>query len=165
LLTGDRILVLEFKDRFAVRAAYADQAAAYARDLENYQSSCRGKEVIPIVVLTGAKGLEKRLAGTEILSPDLLPHHLQKFIKKGSVRPNIADFLQGEYAPLPTLVDAARMLFEHEPLPQIRRAASVGIPETLSFLHLLANEAISGEKKLLVLVTGVPGSGKTLVPK
>jgi hypothetical protein len=163
LLTGDRILVLEFKDHFAVRAAYADQAAAYARDLQNYQSSCRGKEVIPIVVLTRAGGVEERLGATAILSPDLLAHHLQQLVKKGSERPNIAAFLQGEYAPLPTLVDAARMLFEHEHLPQIRRAASVGIPETLSFLHLLANEATSGEKKLLALVTGVPGSGKTLV--
>jgi hypothetical protein len=55
------------------------------------------------------------------------------------------------------------MLSKHEPLPQIRRGASVGIPETLSFLHHLADEAILGEKKLLALVTGAPGSGKTHV--
>jgi hypothetical protein len=39
--------------------------------------------------------------------------------------------LDAEYAPLPSLVIAARSISRHEPLPQIQRAQSAGIPETV----------------------------------
>src|SRR5205085_11576383 len=53
--------------------------------------------------------------------------------------------------------------FNHEPLPQIRRAYSAGIPATLSHLSRIAREAEHSQEMHLALVTGVPGAGKTLV--
>jgi hypothetical protein len=61
------------------------------------------------------------------------------------------------------LVAAARRVFEHEPLPLIKRAESAGIPELLDSLRALVEEARSTGQRHLVLITGVPGSGKTLV--
>jgi len=61
------------------------------------------------------------------------------------------------------LVAAARRIFEHEPLPQIKRAASAGIPQALASLQRTAREAQRKHERHLALVTGVPGAGKTLV--
>ena len=72
-------------------------------------------------------------------------------------------WLDSEYAPLPSLVAAARLIFEHEDLPHIRRAESAGIPETIEVLDRVAERAQSAGESHLVLVTGVPGAGKTLV--
>jgi DNA helicase IV len=71
--------------------------------------------------------------------------------------------VEADYEPLPALVAAARRIFEHEPLPQIRRARSAGIPEALESLQRIAGQAQRSGERHLALVTGVPGAGKTLV--
>jgi hypothetical protein len=75
---------------------------------------------------------------------------------------SLMEWLDAPYAPLPTLVAAARRIFEHEPLPRIRRAESAHIPETVRLLEELASDAESNAERKLVLVGGVPGAGKTL---
>ena len=61
------------------------------------------------------------------------------------------------------MVSAARRIFEHEPLPQIKKAQSAGIPDTIATLVAAANQARENRELHLALITGVPGSGKTLV--
>ncbi|MDB4545305.1 DUF2075 domain-containing protein [bacterium] len=164
LITTDFILVLEFKGFGVVRSAHVDQAEAYARDLVDYQSCCRGKRVVPFLVLTQAMGERSVRGGVQIHSPDTLAPALQDLVRNcsgGST--SLVEFLKAEYSPLPSIVAAAQSLFKHEPLPHIKRAESAGIPETVKNLHKLADEASSEGKNILALVTGVPGSGKTLV--
>ena len=48
-------------------------------------------------------------------------------------------------------------------LPFIRRARSVGIPETVADVLKVTETAAQRHERRLVLVTGVPGAGKTLV--
>jgi len=76
---------------------------------------------------------------------------------------DLEQWLRGEYAPLPTLVAAARLLFERQDLPFIRRAQSAGVPQTVERVLQLTEEAAARQQRLLVLLTGVPGAGKTLV--
>jgi hypothetical protein len=72
-------------------------------------------------------------------------------------------WIEADYAPLPSLVAAARTIFQHEPLPHIRRASSAGIPETIAELVTIGREAQANKGLHVALVTGVPGAGKTLV--
>ena len=65
------------------------------------------------------------------------------------------------YAPLPTLIAAARRIFQHEPLPAVRRALSTAFHDAVELLGRLA-ESASGGGRLLAFMAGVPGSGKTL---
>ncbi len=58
---------------------------------------------------------------------------------------------------------AARRIFQHEPLPHVRRALSVGIPDTVALLAALVDRTEQAGARMLAFVTGVPGSGKTLV--
>ena len=66
------------------------------------------------------------------------------------------------YRPLPSLVEAARELLEHGDIRRIRRANSATEP-TVEALADIAKEAARTGSRHLVLVTGLPGSGKTLV--
>ena len=66
------------------------------------------------------------------------------------------------YRPLPSLVKAARELFETGDLRRIRRAAAATQP-AIDVLTRVAHEAAKERRRYLVLVTGSPGTGKTLV--
>ncbi|MGE3797384.1 MAG: DNA/RNA helicase domain-containing protein [Thermomicrobiales bacterium] len=76
---------------------------------------------------------------------------------------NLQEWLSAPYVALPSLVTAARTIFEHQPLPSIRRAQSAGIPQALAALQQAATTAKNRGQRHLALVTGVPGAGKTLV--
>jgi hypothetical protein len=72
-------------------------------------------------------------------------------------------FLSGDaYRPMPTLVAAARELFLKGTLRRIRRAAAAtdGAADTAA---RIAHIAARTRSRHLVLLTGVPGAGKTLV--
>ena len=66
------------------------------------------------------------------------------------------------YAPLPSLVRAARDLFAREPLPRIKRARAATEP-AVNRVTEIAHRAAATSTRHLVLLTGVPGAGKTLV--
>jgi len=77
------------------------------------------------------------------------------------IRPE--DFLnQDAYAPLPTIVQAARSIYEQRPLPFIKRARANTDP-ALQAITDIAHEAARTNTRHLVLLSGIPGSGKTLV--
>jgi hypothetical protein len=54
-------------------------------------------------------------------------------------------------------------MFKQETLPQIFRAKAAGLDETVDLVVSLVQEAHERSERRLVLVTGVPGAGKTLV--
>ena len=163
LLTNKRVIVLEFKDFSKAHESHIDQVGAYSRDLENYHAKTRGMKVIPILVPTLSK-MNTEISKEVIIAP---PSYLEKVLLEIAFNddgyPELASWLESEYAPLPSLVEAARVIFNHEPLPDIRRAQSAGIPATIDYLIRTATKALEGTDLHLALVTGVPGSGKTLV--
>lgn len=161
ILAGGDIIVVEFKEHSVATPAFRDQVEAYARDLSEYHAASHGRRVHSLLVLTGAQDdfdpsdiacspqqLSERLLALPIgTSPPIVP----------------SEWLESEYQPLPSLVCAARMIFDHEPLPNVRRAESYGVNEAVALLRNLAVECRSEGGMRLALVTGVPGAGKTLV--
>ena len=161
LLVPGRIAVLEFKQGDHVARAALDQVMAYARDLASYHTLAREVPVVPVLVPTGLERCEER-CGVAVRGRADLGAWLESLDGAGAV-PGLAAFLGADYAPLPTLVDAARRVFRAEPLPDIRRAASRRVGALVERLHALADRARSSGERHLVLVSGVPGAGKTLV--
>lgn len=164
LLAGSTILVLEYKDFQTPLQAHIDQVAAYARDLSHYHACSHGRRVIPILVPTQTTFLKAQRDEVYITSPDRLPDLIDSLVtddQTSSINP--IEWLNADYAPLPTLIAAARTIFNHEPLPYIRRAHSAGIPDTIAELIEIADQAQANGQHHLALVTGVPGAGKTLV--
>jgi hypothetical protein len=165
LIAPGAVLALEFKGRSYSRNADIDQAVAYARDLNSYHRSCENERARAILVLTGARDyLSDRTIYDEV-SVDRLAELVVQRVEDRAELPvsEIESFLdESAYQPLPTLVAAARRLFSHDPLPNIKRAHGATGP-AISAASAAAHDAASRKKRALVLIGGVPGAGKTLV--
>jgi len=164
LLQGGQVVVLEFKESGLLRRSDLDQVSAYARDLASYHSGCEEMHIVPVLVLCGAGAAERTVDGVRVVPANRLASTLIELAKSSSgIQPDLKQFLEGEYAPLPTLVAAARLLFDNLELPFVKRARSAGVHGAVELVLDQVRSVRSNGGHRLVLLTGVPGSGKTLV--
>jgi hypothetical protein len=164
LLVSGAVVVLELKGKSEPDQADLDQAAAYARDLRCYHRHCADREVHAVVVPTRAHGYTGVRDGVHVAGPDALHELVQQLQRPWQGGPLTAqEFLAKDaYCPLPTLVQAARELFLEGQIRPIHRARACTDP-AVEEISRIAHEAARTRTRHLVLVTGVPGSGKTLV--
>ncbi len=164
LLVSGAVVVLELKGKAEPEQADLDQAAAYARDLRCYHKHCADREVHAVLVPTRARGYAGVRDGVHIAGPDALHGLIQKLQRPWDQGPLTAEeFLAKDaYCPLPTLVQAARELFLDGTVRRIHRAWAETQP-AIDAISAIAHEAARTHTRHLVLVAGVPGSGKTLV--
>lgn len=164
ILAEADIFVLEFKDTALISQAHIDQVQAYTRDLSHYHAASHNRNVFSMLVLTERKEPPAKNGETWVLPGDFIASTLQDLHTTQSSNLIVPEeWLNADYAPLPTLISAARSIFNHEPLPRIKRAYSAGVPETIEHLIKIARKARDKREYHLALVTGVPGAGKTLV--
>ena len=164
LLTAAAVVVVELKGKSHPDLVDVDQASAYARDLRAYHRACEDRQVQPILMLMRARGELGRLAGVDVIGPDALDAHVGS--SSGIANQDLVDaneFLDPDaYRPLPTIVEAARELMETGELRRIKRAYAATQP-TLDYLSHVAHLAAKTQTRHLVLLSGLPGTGKTLV--
>lgn len=69
------------------------------------------------------------------------------------------------YAPTPTIIEAARALYENHSVEDITRheADEVSTDQTIHYVLEVIKHSKENGKKSICFVTGVPGSGKTRV--
>jgi hypothetical protein len=176
LLGAGQILVFEFKQKRSPSLADLDQAAEYARDLAEYHGGSTQNPVSAILVPTRrttesslSRSIEANQAtdGIKSIATQLLaPYQIADYLIDLPARQPAIDpsaWVSADYAPLPSIVQAAQRLFQQEPLPHIKRAHSAGIPDLIAYLNQLVEQAAHHHQRHLVLITGVPGAGKTLV--
>ena len=163
LLIGGGIVVIELKGKLEPSQADIDQAAAYARDLSYYHRECDERPVVPILVPTRARGFVRREGIVNIAGPDAIDELVEEVTNLNLPAIDRTAFLdESAYRPLPTLVKAARELFETGDLRRIYQASAKTLP-TVEAIKAIVHEAARTKTRHLVLVTGVPGAGKTLV--
>lgn len=161
VLSGNNLIVLEFKGYSNENQAQIDQVKHYARDLSNYHEQSHHLNVIPVLVLAGANNISHVSDEVRILSGDNIHTFLVSLVEKPFSAIN--NWFTSEYVPLPTLIQSAQMLFSENKFPQIKKANSAGIPITLDKLYQIAKQSQLDNSHHLALITGVPGAGKTLV--
>lgn len=164
ILADGAVVVLELKGKQFGSQADLDQAAAYARDLRAYHSACLDRPVSAVLVPMRASATPVMRDGVWIVGPSGLDALVTRLATEAP-QPQLplADFLDpGAYRPLPTLVEAARELFRSRSVREIWRAKAATDP-AVDTLAAIAHEAARDGRRHLVLVTGVPGAGKTLV--
>jgi len=159
VLASGEIIVLEMKSKSNYSQADLDQVAAYARDLKSYHKECHDRNVWPVLVPVKSQSLIKNEGDVSIVSPDMLNNIIDNYVKESSSKTLIGDeFIKDEaYCPLPTLVEAARELFESRTIREIWRASSLTDPAVDSVLEI-AKKAANNKTPPLILITGVPGS-------
>ena len=163
LLLGDVVISTEFKGKNMPLMADIDQAAAYARDLKAYHRVCDSSAVKCVLVLSeGFTGYEEK-GSVDIIGSEGLTQFCIDCISQSKGQLNLEDFLSLEsYQPLPSLIKAARELFSSGTLTRIHRAAAATEP-TLFECSSIIHKTAKNKRRALILISGVPGAGKTLV--
>lgn len=157
------VAVLEIKGALHATQAALDQAFGYARDLRAYHAACEGHDVAPVLLVRGAGPAPVEREGVYVVGSEGLDALLDRLSAVGESIIDVEKFLAPDaYAPLPTIVQAARQLFHERELPLIKRARAATDP-ALQCVTAIARKAAQTHSRHLVLLSGVPGSGKTLV--
>ena len=163
-LNNGVILVIEFKNRMAPEASDLDQVLGYVRELSEYHEGCRNKTLLPVLVPIGFKDPPRDEMGVRIVAPRDLAKIIKDIAGHRRARPpSTGEWIQASYEPLPHIVEAARLLFEKQPLPRIRTASAENIPARVARMEEIITQTLKKGERRLLLVTGVPGSGKTLI--
>lgn len=164
LLIGAGVMVIELKGKLEPSQADIDQVAAYARDLRCYHRECADRSVVPVLVLTRARGYQTDRNGVFVVGPNALDDLIGRIAadRTGPFVDRMKFLSASAYRPLPTLVEAARELFHSGTLRKIQRAQAATEPAVDEISRIIHQAALT-KSRHLVLLTGVPGSGKTLV--
>ena len=176
LLLKGIIFCLEFKvGQSVILENDVDQVLDYALDLKNFHKYSEDRLIVPILVATkyesASSVVQPSVYDDRVVNPlvtgeegikNLIESVLDIFPDEGSVNEN---WVISPYAPTPTIIEAARTLYESHSVEDITRheADSVSTDATISYiLDVIKKSKTKGEKSIC-FVTGVPGAGKTLV--
>lgn len=164
LLIGDNVIVIECKGKVKPSHSDVDQVAAYARDLRCYHRECAARTVVPILIPTRARGNLGSEGSVHVVGPDGLADLLKDvLVAPTDAQCDLKRFLDDTaYCPLPTLVQAARELLESRMVRPIHRARAATDP-AVQTIGEIVRRAADSRTRHLVLLSGVPGAGKTLV--
>lgn len=176
LLIKGIIFCLEFKvGESKILEADIDQVLDYALDLKNFHKFSQDNLIVPILVATNYRKssttIQMSIYDDRIVNPlvsgekdilNLINSVLAKFPNENDVDDN---WIISPYAPTPTIIEAAKTLYENHSVENITRheADNVSTDRTISYILDVINDSKENKKKSICFVTGVPGAGKTLV--
>nr|WP_246514604.1 DNA/RNA helicase domain-containing protein [Neoroseomonas soli] len=174
VLTDRAIVVLEFKTG-APSAAGMAEAEDYALDLRDFHERSRAHSIVPVLVaadvpfcapvqpwLLPPNPTEPLVSGHATLGEAL--RWVQAEIPAADAPLDGAAWLGGAYRPVPTIVEAATMLYARNGVAEIAaaRADAANLTRTATAIARAAATAQTDGGKRVVFVTGIPGAGKTL---
>ena len=174
LLTGHAVLVLGFKvGATSFTNIDRQQVEDYALDLFDFHSESRAYPIVPILVATNATPRATNwpllLNVTPVLdaSAATLPGLLHDIAHRTPAAEYVLDPAAWEaapYRPVPTIVEAATMLYTRHGVAEIAEArADVGnLTRTTEAIRSAINRAVATGQHEVIFVTGIPGAGKTL---
>ncbi len=176
LLLNGIIFCIEFKvGESSILEADIDQVLDYALDLKNFHKFSQEKMIVPILVATNYKrssteirmsvyddGIVNPLVTGESNLSGLIRTVLNAFPHESPIEKN---WIISPYAPTPTIIEAARSLYENHSVENITRheADDVSTDRTINCILEVIRSSKTQGKKSICFVTGVPGAGKTLV--
>ena len=176
LLYKGIVFCLEFKvGESKILEADIDQVLDYALDLKNFHKFSEDKIIAPILVATNYKNHSTEIKGSVyddgVINPLITGENgLFELITKVIDRhpyemPINENWIISPYAPTPTIIEAARSLYENHSVEDITRheADKVSTDRTIAYVLNVINKSKRDQKKSICFVTGVPGAGKTLV--
>jgi hypothetical protein len=170
------IFVLEFKTGEKEFPAYAiEQVWDYALDLKNFHETSHSATIAPVLIATKAKTNDVVISTTphndNILLPILsdakiLPRvivEVLQFVDGSQI--NLVEWEKGRYQPTPNIIEAAMALYNGHSVSEISRsdASAINLSQTSDTIAEIIRFSKEKSYKSICFVTGVPGSGKTLV--
>ena len=177
LLLRGLIFCLEFKvgQKDALQAD-VEQVMDYALDLKNFHRFSHDRVIVPILVPTqhptATTEFKPSVYEDQIYNPLITgEERLQEVITsilnhaKAVDEGVIDNWTISPYTPTPTIIEAARALYENHSVEDITRheADKVSTDRTINYILQIIERSKAEKRKSICFVTGVPGAGKTLV--
>ncbi|MDO4978731.1 MAG: DUF2075 domain-containing protein [Candidatus Saccharibacteria bacterium] len=173
ILYKNIVFILEFKCGESVYSRYAyDQVYDYALDLRNFQKESSNKLIAAIQISTAAPDQDINIIENDrIIEPiscnkcNIREAIEQVCSKYDEPVFSYTEWEQSEYLPTPTIIEAARAMYEGHSVDEITRsdAGAKNLTATTEALIKIIEHSKEYHKKSICFVTGVPGAGKTLV--
>lgn len=171
LLADDLVYVIEYKGGHSASASAAlRQAQDYAMNLADFHEESRGRIVIPLAVGTFKTVIaldpysEKQ--GAAVTAAALAETLLVSRQRWGGRLPAIgADaWNRSRYFPVPTIIEAASAIYRNHDVREIARSSSgsANLEATQQAIAGAVADARRRDIRKLIVITGVPGAGKTL---
>lgn len=176
LLFEGIVFCVEFKvGESRVLESDIDQVLDYALDLKNFHKFSEDRIIAPILVATNYRNsstnIQMSVYDDRVVNPlvsgkagvsHLISEVLRYFPNETSVNPN---WIISPYAPTPTIIEAAKTLYENHSVENITRheADKVSTDKTIEYILDVIQRSKLNQEKSICFVTGVPGAGKTLV--
>ena len=176
LLLEGIIFCIEFKvGESKILEADVDQVLDYALDLKNFHKFSHDNLIVPILVATNYRSssteIKMSVYDDRVVNPlvtgasgvaNLISEVLKRFPEEPAVNPN---WIISPYAPTPTIIEAAKALYENHSVENITRheADKVTTDRTIAYILDVIQKSKENQQKSICFVTGVPGAGKTLV--
>lgn len=176
VIVADAVIIpIEFKVGSTSHDSSAfNQAWDYGLDLKNFHAASHERVILPIAVATLAKKFDADWAPRhpDGVHPPLRTNqqNLATALTR-AVAYGVGNAIDGHawglaaYSPSPTIVQAAQALYARHTVEEISRSDSGArnLSITSRKVDALITRARTRKEKILVLLTGVPGAGKTLV--
>ena len=177
LLLRGIIFCLEFKvgQKDALQSD-VEQVMDYALDLKNFHRFSHDRTIVPILIPTNYQRsssvfppsvYDDGVYNPLIVGADQLQNLLIRVLEhSGATEAGAIDnWIISPYTPTPTIIEAARTLYESHSVEDITRheADEVSTDATIDYLLQIIDKSKRNGQKSICFVTGVPGAGKTLV--
>ncbi|HET9147855.1 MAG TPA: DNA/RNA helicase domain-containing protein, partial [Acetobacteraceae bacterium] len=175
VLTNRVIFVIEFKvGTSAFLMADERQVEDYALDLHDFHAGSHSHPIVPVLVATEGYPAAFMLpliwhgvtpvmhaSGTTL---GILLGEINERIPAPQVLLNAEAWEAAPYRPVPTIVEAATMLYRKHGVADIAaaRADTANLTRTTSIVHEAIAAARAGNHHTVLFITGIPGAGKTL---
>ena len=176
LLLNGIVFCLEFKvGESRILEKDIDQVLDYALDLKNFHKFSQDKLIVPILIATkygkASSIIQESVYDDRVVNPlvtgekgisNLIAEVLRSFPSETAIDKN---WIISPYAPTPTIIEAARTLYESHSVEDITRheADKVTTDQTIAYILDVIKTSRRNREKSICFVTGVPGAGKTLV--
>ena len=176
LIIQNVIFLLEFKvGTDTYDASAVNQVVDYTLDMQNFHEGSHHQIICPILIATGAeeKSIDLVLSKDQIFETILSNgQNLKQIIhlvlnKTKDMTPliNHDEWFAKSYKPTPNIIEAAQALYKGHDVSDISRsdAGATNLTDTSGEIQQIIKRAKEQNEKAICFVTGVPGSGKTLV--
>lgn len=175
ILSRGVIYVIEFKVGYdQIYSADVRQVHDYALDLKNFHKGSYHLPIVPILIATEAERqpvVNLRWADDHVADPILCGGagliDILTMVDQGIGNDRVCDddWIGSGYLPTPTIIEAAQALYQNHDVDEISRsdAGAKNLNLTTVGLRQIIHDSAQNNQKSICFVTGVPGSGKTLV--
>lgn len=164
MISKQKVLSLEFKQKNEILKDDVAQAAGYGQSISHYHFMTEENEMIVLPYLVYTPGdPDGRHDLVNILSPSNFTQTIKDVLacEDPMSDEECEKWVASPFHPLKNIAEATLQLFRDGDLPNIKSIREGDIKDTLTVINRIIDD--HGISKSIMFISGVPGSGKTLV--